>query len=80
MRTLVERVSGQEPRKAKLTPMEEAALWPCDLSITVPDRELPGEASKRADVDLSTSLSRPRDQDTEDGTALFLLQTLLKRG
>lgn len=57
--------------------MEEAALWTCDLSITVPDRELPRAASKRADVDLPTSLSRLRDQDTEDGTALFLLQTLL---
>lgn len=57
--------------------MEEAALRTCDLSITDSDQELPGAASKRADVDLPTSLSRPWDQDTEDGTTLFLLQALL---
>lgn len=59
--------------------MEEAALWTCDLSITVPDREFPDAANLRAAKELPSSLSWPRDQDTEDGTALFLLQALLTR-
>lgn len=57
--------------------MEEAALWTCDLSITVPDPELPDAANQRAAKDLPSSLSRPLDQDSEDGTALFLLLALL---
>lgn len=57
--------------------MEEAALRTCDLSITVPDLELPDAVNQRATKDLPSSLSRPRDQDSEDGTALFLLQELL---
>lgn len=57
--------------------MEEAALWTSDLSITVPDPELPGAANQRAAKDLPSSLFRPQDQDTEDGTALSLLQALL---
>lgn len=59
--------------------MEKAALWTSDLSITVPDRKFPGAANHRATKELSSSLSWPRDQDTEDGTALFLLQALLTR-
>lgn len=51
--------------------MEEAALWTCHLSITVPDPELPDAANQRAAKDLPSSLPGPRDQDTEDGTALF---------
>lgn len=50
--------------------MKEAALWTENLSITVPEPELPGATSKRTDVGLPTSFSLQGNQDTEDGTAL----------